>query len=116
MRNSKLTPVILLLPLMAVTLTVIIACVNVLLQSIGYVPAFGLTKITLGYYREVFKRPEFLSALWVSLRIAFVSTLLAAALGTLLCAALVKRRAGGGMLYTVRFPILCPTRWLRCSS
>ena len=80
MRNSKLTPVILLLPLMAVTLTVIIACVNVLLQSIGYVPAFGLTKITLGYYREVFKRPEFLSALWVSLRIAFVSTLLAAAL------------------------------------
>ena len=48
MRNSKLTPVILLLPLMAVTLTVIIACVNVLLQSIGYVPAFGLTKITLG--------------------------------------------------------------------
>ena len=105
MRNSKLTPVILLLPLMAVTLTVIIACVNVLLQSIGYVPAFGLTKITLGYYREVFKRPEFLSALWVSLRIAFVSTLLAAALGTLLCAALVKRRAGGGMLYTVRFPM-----------
>ena len=100
MRNSKLTPVILLLPLMAVTLTVIIACVNVLLQSIGYVPAFGLTKITLGYYREVFKRPEFLSALWVSLRIAFVSTLLAAALG--------KRRAGGGMLYTVRFPILVP--------
>lgn len=100
MRNSKLTPVILLLPLMAVTLTVIIACANVLLQSIGYVPAFGLTKITLGYYREVFKRPEFLSALWVSLRIAFVSMLLAAAL--------VKRRAGGGMLYTVRFPILVP--------
>ena len=30
------------------------------------------------------------------------------ALGTLLCAALVKRRAGGGMLYTVRFPILVP--------
>ena len=29
-KNSKLTPVILLLPLMAVTLTVIIACVNVL--------------------------------------------------------------------------------------
>ena len=56
----------------------------------------------------MFKRPEFLSALWVSLRIAFVSTLLAAALGTLLCAALVKRRAGGGMLYTVRFPILVP--------
>ena len=108
MRNSKLTPVILLLPLMAVTLTVIIACVNVLLQSLGYVPAFGLTKITLGYYREVFKRPEFLSAVWVSLRIAFVSALLAAALGTLLCAALVKRRAGGGMLYTVRFPILVP--------
>ena len=35
MRNSKLTPVILLLPLMAVTLTVIIAGVNVLLQSLG---------------------------------------------------------------------------------
>ena len=34
--------------------------------------------------------------------------LLAAALGTLLCTALVKRRAGGGMLYTVRFPILVP--------
>lgn len=108
MRNSKLTPVILLLPLMAVTLTVILACVNVLLQSLGYVPAFGLTKITLEYYREVFKRPEFLSALWVSLRIAFVSALLAAVMGTLLCAALVKRRAGSGMLYTVRFPILVP--------
>ena len=109
MRNSKLTPVILLLPLMAVTLTVIIACVNVLLQSIGYVPAFGLTKITLGYYREVFQTAGISQRTMGEPENSLCFDAAGGgAWGTLLCTALVKRRAGGGMLYTVRFPILVP--------
>lgn len=106
MRRSWHAPV-LLLPLAAVTAIVISACVNVMLQSLGHIPAFGLTGITLKYYKEVFSRAEFLSSVWVSVRIAIVSALLSAALGTLLCAALVRRR-GNGALYLVRFPILVP--------
>lgn len=105
--RKKRTALVLLLPFAAVTALVLAACGNVLVQSLGYVPAFGLTELTLDYYRAALARPELRSALWVSLRIAFVSAVLAAALGTVLCAALLHRR-GNGALYLVRLPILVP--------
>lgn len=105
--RKKRTALILLLPFLGVTALALAACAAVLIQSLGYVPAFGLTTLTLRYYREALAQSELQSALWVSLRIAFVSAVLAAALGTALCAALLRRR-GSGALYLVRLPILVP--------
>ena len=82
---------------------------NVLVQSLGYIPAFGLKSPTLQYFAAVFRRPDFLRALGLSLRIALLSAVWATALGTLVCLALVRcGHRGGGMLHLLRLPILVP--------
>lgn len=107
--RKRRTAYLLLLPLAGVTALVLLSCAGVLVQSLGYVPAFGLEALTLDYYRAALAKPEFLSALLVSLRIALLSAAAAAVLGTLLCAALVRRgHAGGGLVHLVRLPILVP--------
>lgn len=107
-RNNKVG-MLLAAPFIVITAMIILASVNVIVQSFGYIPAFDLYEITPRYYIEVMKRPEFLKALGVSLRISIISTIGAAVIGTILCAALVKlRKTRGGMLYIVRLPILVP--------
>lgn len=103
------TPYLLLLPFFGLMALILISIWNVLLQSLGYIPAFGLTDLTLEYYKEVFRQEAFLDALKVSLFIAFVSAVFATVLGVLLCYALVKRgHTKGSLLYMVRLPILMP--------
>ena len=53
------TAYILLLPLAGVTVLLTLACGSVLAQSLGYVPAFGLTRLTLDYYWAALSKPEF---------------------------------------------------------
>ena len=92
-----------------VTALVLIAIINILVQSLGYMPVFDLYDVTLKYYIESFRRPEVLQSLGVSLRVSVYSSLFAAVLGTLICAALVRTgKTKGGMLYTIRLPILVP--------
>ena len=107
--RKKRTAYLLLLPLMGVTALALLACGSVLTQSLGVVPAFGLTEPTLDYYRDALASPAFRSALLVSLRVALLSAMAAAVLGTVLCAALVRLcRARGPMVYLIRLPILVP--------
>ena len=92
-----------------VTVLVLIAIVNTMIQSLGYMPVFGLHDFTLKYYIESLRRPEVLQSLGVSLKVSFISSVAAAVAGTIICAALVRtRRTRGAMLYTVRLPILVP--------
>ena len=106
MKKRKLTPWLLLTPFLAVTVLVIISVWNVLVQSLGLIPAFGLTQPTMEYYRQVLADETFLSSLAVSLKIALWSAVLATALGVLVCAALVGCK--GSALHVVRLPILVP--------
>jgi len=107
--RQKRTPLWLLLPFLAVTGIVLVSVWNVLVQSLGYIPAFGLTKPTLSYYAQVFSRTDFLSAVWVSVRIALWSTVFSLCLGVLVAMALIRcRKNRGGMLYAIRLPILVP--------
>ncbi|MBQ6719049.1 MAG: ABC transporter permease subunit [Oscillospiraceae bacterium] len=107
--KRQTTIFLLLLPFLAVTGIVLVSIWNVLVQSLGYIPAFGLTKPTLDYYIQVFSRADFLSAVWVSVRIALWSAVFSVCLGVLLAMALIKcRKTRGGMLYAVRLPILVP--------
>lgn len=109
LKRKRIVPALLLLPYLLVTLLVLAAIVNIMVQSLGYMPVFGLYDVTLKYYREILARPEVIQSLGVSLRIALFSSVLAAVLGTVLCAALVYTgRTRGAMLYTVRLPILVP--------
>lgn len=107
--RKRMTIFLLLFPFLIVTGIVLVSVWNVLVQSLGYIPAFGLTTPTFQYYIQVFTRDDFLSAVWVSLRIALWSAVIATGLGVLLSMALIKcRKTTGGMLYAVRLPILVP--------
>ena len=107
--RKRLPVFLLLLPFLIVMGMVLVSVWNVLIQSLGYLPAFGLVQPTLKYYQEVFTNADFLSAVLVSLRIALWSAVLATVLGVLVCWALIRcRKAGGGFLYLVRLPILVP--------
>ena len=107
MRSRKLTPWLLLLPFLGVTVLVIVSIWNILVQSLGVIPAFGLTDLTMEYYRQVLTSETFLSSLAVSLKIAFASAALATVLGVLVCAGLVGCRKEG-IVHVVRLPILVP--------
>lgn len=107
MKNK--THILLLLPFLLVMLLLLISVWNVMMQSLGYIPAFGLTEPTLDYYRQVLGDKDFLSALGASLRISLMSAVFASALGVLLAMALIKiKKTRGALLYAVRLPILMP--------
>lgn len=107
--KKKLHILLLLLPFLCVSALVLISVWNVALQSLGYIPAFGLTKPTFRYYVAVFTNPDFISSVLVSLRIAWWSAVFACILGVALSMALIKcRKTKGGVLYAVRLPILVP--------
>lgn len=105
--KKRLQIFLLLLPFLTVTALVLISIWNILVQSFGYVPAFGLTRLTTEYYRQVLASETFLSSLLVSLRIAVLSAVAATVLGVLVCAALVSCRKTG-IVHVVRLPILVP--------
>ena len=107
--KKKLHILLLLLPFLGISALVCISVWNVAVQSLGYIPAFGLTKPTLQYYAEVFKSPDFISAVWVSLKIALWSAVFACILGVVLSMALIKtQKMRGATLYAIRLPILVP--------
>ena len=103
--KQKLTPFWLLLPFLGITALVLLSVWNVLVQSLGYIPAFGLTELTFDYYKSIFANPDFVSSLTVSLKIALQSAVVACILGVALAMALIKlRKTKGGAVYLVRFP------------
>ena len=107
--KRKLTIFALLLPFLGIMALVLTAIWNVAVQSLGYIPAFGLTELTLDYYRQVFGREDFLQSVWVSVRIAVWSAVWATILGVLVSVALIRcKKAKGRFLYLVRLPILVP--------
>ncbi len=107
--RKKSTAYLLLIPFFIIIALVLTACGFVLIQSLGYIPAFGLYTLSLKHYANVFANAEFVNSLLVSLRISLYSAVLAAIFGTALCAALVKlKHTKGAMLYAVRLPILVP--------
>lgn len=76
-------------------------------QSLGYFPIIGLNELTLAYYADVLRDDNFLQSLWLTFRIAFVSTFLSAVLAV--GAALVLRHGfKGSQLATFVFQIPLP--------
>jgi len=107
--KKKVHILLLLLPFLGISALVCISVWNVAIQSLGYIPAFGLTNLTLRYYAEVFRNPDFVSSVWVSLKIALWSAVFTCILGVVLSMALIKtRKSRGATLYAIRLPILVP--------
>lgn len=107
--KKKVHIFLLLLPFLGISALVLLSVWNVAVQSLGLIPAFGLTTPTLKYYATVFSNKDFLSVVLVSLRIALWSAVFACILGVTLSMALIKTRKNkGATLYAIRLPILVP--------
>lgn len=106
---KRKTHILLLIPFLAVMLLLLVSVWNVLTQSMGLIPVFGLTEPTFDYYGRVLGDKDFLASLGVSLRISLWSAVIACVFGVLLSMALIKlNKTRGGLLYAVRLPILIP--------
>ncbi|MGH3147360.1 MAG: ABC transporter permease, partial [Rubrobacter sp.] len=78
-----------------------------LAQSLGYLPAVGMTEVSLDAYREVLGREDFLDALLLTVYVAGVSTALTTVLAVL--AALALRHSPGRVSSVVfQVPITIP--------
>lgn len=105
--NKK--PYLLLMPLLLLSVLFLLGVGNALIQSLGYIPAFGMTDITLDYYWQVLGEPSLFASVKVSLMIALLSSVLAAVFGVVLCAALVSvSRVKGKTFQIIKIPILIP--------
>ena len=107
MKKKRYTHLLLLLPFIFIAVLITAAIITVILQSLGYVPAFGLETLTLSYYLSVLTDSSFLASLSASLKIALFSSVFSAILGTALCAALVSGKQSASLIM-VRIPILVP--------
>ena len=109
MKNFRLAPYLLNLPLVILSLIFIAGIVNGLLQSFGLIPDLGLYEFTFKYYLEIFKRPDLLGSIGLSLYISLVSSLLAAVFGVLLSLLIVMTgKAKGLTMNIVKIPIIIP--------
>ena len=107
--RKRLTPYLLLVPQIILTLLFFIGLCTGIIQSLGVIPAFDLTEPTLQYYKEVLTRPDMLTSVFFSLYIAFTSALLATVAGVFLCMLLVMSdKAKGLMMRIVQLPITVP--------
>ena len=107
--KKKMTPYLLLVPQLILGVVFIIGLLTGIIQSLGVIPAFGLTEPTFDYYIEVLTRPDTLQSLKYSLYVAFVSAFFATVVGVFFCAVLVsKNKTKGGVVRAVQLPIIVP--------
>jgi putative spermidine/putrescine transport system permease protein len=77
-------------------------------QSLGYMPVIGLTDFTLQHYLDVLADRNFLQSLWLTFRIAFVTTLLSMLFAVAIALVLRENFRGSRMttfVYQVPLPI-----------
>lgn len=77
-------------------------------QSVGYFPVIGLEDFTLQYYVDVLTDDGFLESLWLTFRLAFLSTLFSCILAVAFALVLRKTFRGSRLLtfiYQIPIPI-----------
>lgn len=76
-------------------------------QSLGYFPVIGLTDFTTQHYVAVLTDRNFLQSLWLTFRIAFISTFLSSVLAVAF-ALVLRERFQGSRLATFLFQVPLP--------
>lgn len=106
---NKKTPYILIMPIVLLGVLFIFGVLNGIVQSLGYIPALGMTNITLDYYIQILHSPTFLNSLKTSLQISLISSILAVILGTILTVSLVYTgHTKGKVINIIKLAILIP--------
>lgn len=106
---KKLVPYLLLVPQILLAILFAAGLITGITQSLGVIPAFGLKEPTLLYYKEVLSRPDMLTSVLYSLKIAFCSATFATVFGVWICGLLVMgKKTGGVSMRIVQLPIIVP--------
>ena len=110
MSFQKLTPYLFVLPFLAIMGFIFVGGITqAVLQSLGYLPVFGMYELTLRYYWQVFNDARFIDAIVYTLYIALVSSLLSVVLGVAVALVVWKLRKEGNVSFTFyKTPIIMP--------
>ncbi len=107
--KKKLTPYLLLVPQLILSLLFLIGLITGIIQSLGVIPVFGLTEPTLEYYKEVLTKPDMMASVAYSLHIAFASAIISTVGGVIVSAAIIS---SGKMkkltMSIVNLPVIIP--------
>lgn len=107
--KKKCMPYILLIPQIILTLLFLIGLANGLIQSLGIVPAFGLTEPTLRYYQEILTRPDMAESILFSLKIALISSVTATLGGIVICGiCVIGNYTGSCIQRMIQLPVIVP--------
>ncbi|MDR2922083.1 MAG: ABC transporter permease subunit [Treponema sp.] len=108
--NTRFTPYLLVLPFVLIMCFIFLGGIfQAVVQSLGYLPAFGMTRLTLGYYRQVLADPRFLGSLRHTFYIAVVSSLISVIAGTGIAFAMNRILPGIRLSYMLyKTPIVLP--------
>lgn len=80
-----------------------------LLQSLGYLPAVGIEKLTFIHYLNILEDPDFLLSLGLTFYISSISTLIALVLGTAVALALFFSKEKSKLLsFILQIPLVIP--------
>lgn len=83
--------------------------IQALVQSLGYLPAFGMDSVSLEYYRRVLTDFRFISSLRHTFYIALTSSALSVALGVFVAFLVHKTKRSNKFSFTLlRVPIVIP--------
>jgi putative spermidine/putrescine transport system permease protein len=78
-------------------------------QSLGYLPVFGMYEITFDHYIQLFQNTHFLRSLQYTFYIAFVSSTLSVVLGVLVALVVYNTKKGNKLSYALyKIPIIIP--------
>ena len=105
-----MTPYVLILPFLCMMGFIFAGgLLQAVVQSTGYMPVLGMYDVSLRYYVQLFQNARFMSSLWYTFYIAFVSAALSVAFGVLIAFAVDKSRSGDKLSYTMyKVPIIIP--------
>ena len=67
---------------------------EVMIESMGFIPTLGLTQLSLNHYREILENPDLLGSLGYSLYLAFVSASLSTVFGVFIAYKMVISENG----------------------
>lgn len=84
-------------------------------QSVGYFPAIGMNEFTLDHYKSVLTNRNFFQSLWLTFRLAFISTFLSAVFAVAF-ALVLRHKFRGSRLFTFLFQVPIPIPHLVAAS
>lgn len=80
-----------------------------LIQSLGHLPAAGMQSMSLIHFARIFKDPDFLQSLVLTLYVALTSTVIAAGLGIVMAAFLLSLPAKNRLIHFIfQIPLTVP--------